>query len=108
MDLTAEEFNARHPIGTRVIAYPGVRPEYAARIGMTEYPCLDTRTRSRAWALGHGEPVVKVEGHAGGISLEHIDLNPSRPTTTQPVTCGSTPDDPSCTVSKHAICEQHH
>lgn len=75
-DLTADQFNARHPIGTPVIAYPGVRPEYAAEIGLREYPRLQTRTRSRAWNLGHGEPVVAVEGYAGGICLEHIDLNP--------------------------------
>lgn len=75
MNLTAAQFNAAHPIGTPVIAYPGVRPEYAATIGMTDYPCLQTRTRSEAWNLGHGEPVVMVEGYAGGISLEHIDIN---------------------------------
>jgi len=76
MALTAEQFNAAYPVGTPVIAYPGVRPEYAAEIGTTDYPRLVTRTRSAAWNLGHGEPVVMVDGYAGGISLEHIDLNP--------------------------------
>jgi len=74
MDLTADQFNAAHPLGTPVIAYPGIRPEYAAEIGTTDYPRLVTRTRSAAWNLGHGEPVVMVDGFAGGISLEHIDL----------------------------------
>lgn len=77
MTLTAAQFNEHHPIGTPVIAYPGVRPEYAAEIGLHEYPRLVTRTRSRAWNLGHGEPVVAVDGYAGGISLDHIDLNPT-------------------------------
>ncbi|MGA5819706.1 hypothetical protein ACPC54_17830 [Kitasatospora sp. NPDC094028] len=72
-NLTAEQFNERHPIGTPVTAYPGIRPEYAAQTGLT---CrrLETRTRSVAWNLGHGEPVVLVDDYAGGISLGHIDL----------------------------------
>lgn len=70
--MTAEQWNERYPIGTPVIAYPGVRPEHSADTG---FPCtrLETRTRSHAWNLGHGEPVVAVEGYAGGISLDHID-----------------------------------
>lgn len=72
--LTAAEFNDRHPIGTPVIAYPGCRPEPAGRKPCTDCPRLETRTRSIAWNLGHGEPVVKVDGYAGGISLEHIDV----------------------------------
>jgi hypothetical protein len=46
------------------MAYPGVRGEN----GFT------TKTRSRAWTLGHGTPVVAVEGPGGGISLTHIDV----------------------------------
>lgn len=72
--MTADEWNQQHPIGTPVTAYPGIRPEYAAKIGTTDYPRLETRTRSVAWTLGHGEPVVAVDGYAGGISLKHIDL----------------------------------
>jgi len=68
--LTADAWNSLYPVGTPVIAYPGVRPEF----GLTKYPRLETRTRSRAWNLGHGEPVVKVDGYAGGISLEHVDV----------------------------------
>ncbi|MFJ9771167.1 hypothetical protein ACIRVF_07980 [Kitasatospora sp. NPDC101157] len=70
-NLTAEQWNDRYPIGTPVTAYPGVRPEHRAVELCT---VLTTRTRSRAWNLGHGEPVVAVEGYAGGISLEHVDL----------------------------------
>jgi cytochrome c5 len=60
----AADWNRRHPIGTPVMAYPGVRGENG----------LTTRTRSRAWTLCQGTPVVAVEGHGGGISLTHIDV----------------------------------
>jgi hypothetical protein len=38
----------------------------------------DTKTRSEAWALGDGSPVVKVDGKAGGYSLWRIFLLPSQ------------------------------
>ncbi|MBV6697480.1 hypothetical protein KV557_10120 [Kitasatospora aureofaciens] len=75
MNLTAEQWNERYLVGTPVTAYPGIRPEYAAQIGSTSCPRLETRTRSHAWNLGHGTPVVAVDGYAGGIDLDHIDLN---------------------------------
>lgn len=77
-DLTAAQWNRYHPVGTPVIAYPDVRPEYAAERGF-EAKRLETRTRSIAWNLGHGTPVVMVERYAGGISLEHIDLIEKQP-----------------------------
>lgn len=77
MSLTADQFNERHPAGTPVTAYPGVRPEDPAAKA-PGHRCLETVTRSRAWNLGHGEPVVMVEGHAGGIALSHIDVKESR------------------------------
>lgn len=86
--MTADEFNALYPVGTSVVAYPFVRPEHpvavafrkaaaAGRRGDAELdPCkrLDTVTRTPAWTLGHGEPVVSVVGYAGGICLTHIDV----------------------------------
>lgn len=78
--MSAAAWNAAYPVGTPVTAYPGIRPEYAAELAAkrgrtpSEVPTLITRTRSVAWELGHGEPVVKVDDYAGGISLEHIDL----------------------------------
>jgi hypothetical protein len=107
MDLTAAQFNERYPIGTPVIAYPGVRPEHPFYNAIAGGYCLETRTRSVAWTLGHGEPVVLVEGYAGGISLEHIDPQ-ERPASSQLAECGATEENPRCTVSKHAICDQHH
>ncbi|MFF9271091.1 hypothetical protein [Streptomyces rochei] len=66
--LTADEFNDRYPVGTPVIAYPDTR----------EDPPLLTCTRSRAWELGHGLPVVMVDGYSGGICLTHVDSDPNR------------------------------
>lgn len=86
----ADAWNARYPIGTPVMAYPGIRPDdpiavaYQKRVaeGRTfpsiKDPCkrLKTTTRTPAWILGHGTPVVSVNGYPGGIHLEHIDVIP--------------------------------
>ncbi|MFD4394691.1 hypothetical protein [Kitasatospora sp. NPDC058478] len=72
-NLTAEQWNATYPVGTPVTAYPDLRPEHPA---FAEFRSkrLETRTRSIAWNLGHGEPVVLIDDYSGGISLKHIDL----------------------------------
>ncbi|GFH34349.1 hypothetical protein [Streptomyces pacificus] len=85
----ADEFNRRFPVGTPVVAYPGIRPEHPVAVayqkraaGGRTYsdtdPCkrLETVTRTPAWILGHGDPVVSVEGYAGGICLTHVDIAP--------------------------------
>lgn len=87
--MTADEFNAAHPIGTPVVAYPGLRPDdpfvTEARKRRTArghanpactdlYKRLETVTRTPAWTLGHGDPVVSVDGYPGGIALTHIDV----------------------------------
>ena len=88
--MNADEFNARFPVGTPVVAYPFVRPEHPVAVRYREAvkaglprkpeddPCtrLVTVTRTPAWTLGHGEPVVSVEGYAGGICLTHVDIAP--------------------------------
>ncbi|NEB42343.1 hypothetical protein [Streptomyces sp. SID14515] len=66
----ADDFNALHPVGTPVMAYPLTRPGENASF----FEELDTVTRTPAWILGHGEPVVSVEGYAGGICLSHVDV----------------------------------
>jgi hypothetical protein len=84
--VTADEWNALYPVGTPVTAYPMVRPEHPAADLCKR---LETVTRSRAWNLGHGAPVVAVEGYSGGIHLTHVD--PSCPTcrgTFEDCTCG--------------------
>lgn len=62
--LTAKQFNQLIKIGTKVRFYP-----VAGRQGFKE-----TRTRSEAWELGHGEAVVKVDGIAGGVAVSHLEL----------------------------------
>ena len=59
--MTPDEFNAAHPIGTPVLAFPGTR----------EGRGMLTRTRTPAWTIGE-HTVVSVEGYAGGIALTHI------------------------------------
>ncbi|MFD7661315.1 hypothetical protein [Streptomyces sp. NPDC059788] len=87
--MTAEEWNDKYPVGTPVIAYPGVRPEDPLAVAVRERQesggyvdpgdadlCrrLVTVTRTSAWTLGHGAAVVSVEGYAGGICLTRIDV----------------------------------
>ena len=33
-----------------------------------------TRTRSEAWLLGHGEPVVKIDGASGCVCISHLAM----------------------------------
>lgn len=59
----ADDWNARYPVGTRVRYFPiAGEPAYE-----------ETCTRSKAWQLGSGHSVVKVEGRAGGVSLRHLE-----------------------------------
>jgi hypothetical protein len=61
-DLTASQWNELYPVGTDVRYWP-IRDEPE---------CRDSTTRSEAWELGHGEPVVKIKGQAGGVLLSHL------------------------------------
>ena len=61
--MTAEEFNEQHPVGTPVRYWPGVRRGEGR----------ESVTRSIAWELSHGTPLVSVEGYAGGIALTHVE-----------------------------------
>lgn len=67
--MNAEQFNARYPVGTPVIAYPGARPE-----DDPNGERLVTRTRSRAEVLGGHTDVVWVDGHSACIALTHVDV----------------------------------
>jgi hypothetical protein len=64
-----------------------VRELYAALLAAWTYPAgtpvtvtlddgspWETETRSAAWALGHGAPVVLLEGKSGGYALERVRL----------------------------------
>lgn len=65
--MNAEQWNARHPVGTLVFAYPGVRPEGGAGTRLV------TRTRTEAQLSASGDPVVWVEGEGSYICLTHVD-----------------------------------
>lgn len=64
MDITAAEWNQRFPVGTPVRYHP--------IIGDKKF--ITSKTRSEAWELGDGTPVVKIEGRTGGVLLEAIDV----------------------------------
>ncbi|MET7429568.1 hypothetical protein ABZT16_11300 [Streptomyces flaveolus] len=66
--MNAEQWNERYPVGTLVLAYPGVRPEDGA-----DDETLITRTRTKAQVTGGGHDVIWVEGHGAYISLTHVD-----------------------------------
>ncbi len=57
-----DEWNAKHPTGTRVLYFPTAG----------SFSHMRTTTRSYAWRLASGDPLVKVEGVVGGVSLEHV------------------------------------
>lgn len=65
--MNADEWNTRYPTGTVVDAAPGLRREDGGAV-------IRTKTRSAAWTLGSGEPVVAVKGYPGGIHLDHIEV----------------------------------
>lgn len=62
--FSASEWNERYPVGTPVKYFP-VLPG-------TDF--METKTRSEAWELGHGESVVKVEGVTGCVIISHCEL----------------------------------
>jgi hypothetical protein len=62
--MTAEEFNARYPVGTPVRYFPVFGEPFNEM----------TRTRTPAWVLGNGSPVVSLCGRAGGVALRNLDV----------------------------------
>lgn len=58
-DLSAREWNERYPEGTPV----------TFKDALTSF---ETTTRSPAWELGHGAPVVSLTGKTGGYLLKFI------------------------------------
>lgn len=64
--ITADEFNAKYQVGTPVKYFPL----------STEADYEETKTRTPAWTLGHGQVVVSVEGRSGGVCVEHIEIIP--------------------------------
>lgn len=58
--MTHDEWNEKYSPGQAVILTDDLGVEHR------------TRTRSPAWPLGHGTPVVLVEGRTGGWELERV------------------------------------
>lgn len=67
-NLIADEFNARHAVGTRVRYWP--------LCGESDPPPMESTTRTEAWTLGHGTPVVAIVGKSGGVALDHLEILP--------------------------------
>lgn len=64
MKITAEEFNKEYPIGTKVLYFPVY--------GCQKYKMA--KTTSKAWVLGDGTSVVKLNIGAGGYILRNIEI----------------------------------
>lgn len=60
--MTSQEWNRLHPVGIGVYL---VEDDGSVTV---------TKTRSIAWDLGCGEPVVKVDGKRGGYLLSRITV----------------------------------
>lgn len=58
--VTAEEWNAAHEPGIDVV------------VRLDNGELWRTKTRSEAWNLGHGQPVVMLEGKSGGYDLSRV------------------------------------
>lgn len=83
---TASAWNRHHPPGTHVRYHPVMPP------GTIDH--VDTWTRCPAWVLVDGTPVVKIEGHTGGVSLEHLQVLPEK-------------EDPADTASRYRAALEH-
>jgi len=66
---TADQWNAKFPVGTPVRVWRGVR----------EGPGDATKTHSKAFDLPSGHTVVQVEDRAGSIALTHVEPNDEPP-----------------------------
>ena len=58
--MTAAEWNAAH------------RPGIGVLVKLDDGKLWHTKTRSEAWELGGGQPVVKLEGRTGGYDLNRV------------------------------------
>lgn len=74
----ARAWNARHAIGTRVRYWRKLR--YG--------PTLDTATRSEAWVLPCGEPVVLLDRVSGAVSIHHLTPASELPAAAPPFKLG--------------------
>lgn len=61
-EARALAWNEANPIGTPVRFWPVLYDSHHEQ----------SRTRSKAWVLGDGSPVVLIEGRPGGVHLGHL------------------------------------
>lgn len=66
-ELIASRFSDANPIGTPC--------RYYSIKGEPEF--IETAIRSKAWVLGHGAVVVKVDNITGGVSIGHLKFQTS-------------------------------
>ena len=58
--MTAEQWNEKHKVGIGVL------------VKLDDGRLWHTKTRSQAWVLGGGQPVVMLEGRSGGYDLSRV------------------------------------
>lgn len=58
--MTATEWNAQYKVGIGVL------------VKLDDGKLWHTKTRSAAWELGGGQPVVMLEGRSGGYDLSRV------------------------------------
>jgi DNA repair exonuclease SbcCD ATPase subunit len=73
VDITADEFNAKYPVGTPVKFWPGWRTVNGSP-GGAEIPPVISKTTTPAWEMPNGEHVVTCEGRSGGMWLQHVEI----------------------------------
>lgn len=64
--VTIEQATQQFPVGAKVRFFPI----------MGEATFEEAEVRSEPWQLGHGQVVVKITGRAGGVCIEHLQLQP--------------------------------
>jgi hypothetical protein len=64
--MTIEEAAKQFPIGQRVTFFPVLPAERG----------VIATVRSEPWTLGHGDIVIKITGHSGGVSVRHLRVEP--------------------------------
>lgn len=62
-NINARLFNDKYPIGSHFNYYPNP--------GVPDYE--EVVTRSAAWSMAGGKPVVRVEGRIGGITVSKLE-----------------------------------
>jgi hypothetical protein len=75
INAEVDAWNAAHPVGTMVRAYPGLRPEDRRASDKRPPTVVIGPTRTRAWVpRGQERPVVMVQSYGSWIALSHVDV----------------------------------